>query len=60
MIEQLHVLKTAVVNTEAFRNSIRFQQGKRKSKSLLDFYILQKNTKVFLRTLCAFSILVYL
>jgi len=34
-----------------------FQQGKRKTKSLLDFYAYQK-MKVFLRTLCAFSFLV--
>jgi len=34
-----------------------FQQGKRKTKCLLDVYT--KKTKVFLRTLCAFSILAY-
>jgi len=36
MIEQLHELKIAVVNTEAFRNLIMFQHGKRKTESLLD------------------------
>jgi len=34
-----------------------FQQEKTTTKNLLDFYTWQK-TKVFLRTLCAFSILV--
>jgi len=35
------------------------QQGKRTTvKSLLDFYIQSQKTKVFLRTSCAFSILV--
>jgi len=34
--------KTAVVNIEALRHLIMFQQGKRKTKSLLDFYT-QKN-----------------
>jgi len=34
------------------------QQGKRKTKSLPDLCTLKK-TKVFLRTLCAFSILVW-
>jgi len=37
MMEQLHELKIAVVNIEAFRNLIMFQQGKRKTESLLDF-----------------------
>jgi len=30
--------KTAVVNTEAVKHLIMFQQGKRKTKNLLDFY----------------------
>jgi len=38
MVEELHELKTAVVNIEAFRNLIMFQLGKRKTKSLPDFY----------------------
>jgi len=37
MIELLHELKKAVVNIEAFRHVIMSQQGKRKTKSLLDF-----------------------
>jgi len=38
MIELLQSSKTAVVNIEAFRHLIMFQQGKRKTESLLDFY----------------------
>jgi len=34
-----------------------FQHGKRKTKTLLDF-LLNRKSKVYLRTLCAFSILV--
>jgi len=41
---------------EAFKNLIMSQQGKKKTKSLLD-YQHNKNLKVFLRTSCAFSIL---
>jgi len=37
MIKLLHELKTAVVNIEAFRHLIMSQQGKRKTKRLLDF-----------------------
>jgi len=37
MMEQLYELKIAVVNIEAFRHLITFQQGKRKTESLLDF-----------------------
>jgi len=43
MIEQLHEPKVAIVNIEAFRNLIMFQQRKRKTKSLLDFYTQQKS-----------------
>ena len=39
----MHELKTAVVNTEAFRHLIMSQQGKRKTNSLLDSYTQQKN-----------------
>jgi len=38
MIKLLHELKAAVVNIEAFRHFITFQQGKRPTKNLLDFY----------------------
>jgi len=38
MIELLHELKNRFFNIEAFRNLIMSQQGKRKTKSLLDFY----------------------
>jgi len=38
MVELLHELKTAVLNIEAFRHLIMSQQGKRKTKSLLDVY----------------------
>jgi len=38
MIELLHDSKTAVFNIEALRHLIMSQQGKRKTKSLLDFY----------------------
>jgi len=38
MIELFHEPKTAVVNIEAFRNLIMSQQGKRKTKNLLDVY----------------------
>jgi len=38
MIELLHELESAIVNTEAFRHLIMSQQGKRKTKSLLDFH----------------------
>jgi len=38
MIKLLHELKAAVVNIEAFRHLIMFQQGKRITKNLLDFY----------------------
>jgi len=37
MIKLLHELKTAVVNIEAFRHLIMYQQGRRKTKHLLDF-----------------------
>jgi len=49
--------KTAYVKIEAFRHLITSQQGRMKTKSLLNFYTHQKS-KVYLRTLCAFSILV--
>jgi len=38
MIELLHELKNSFYNIEAFRNLTMSQQGKRKTKSLLDFY----------------------
>jgi len=38
MIELLHALENSSFNTQAFRNLIMTQQGKRKTKSLLDFY----------------------
>jgi len=38
MIKLLHELKTLVVNIKAFRHLIMSQQGKRKTKNLLDFY----------------------
>ena len=38
MIELLHELKDSFFNIEAFRNVIMSQQGKRKTKRLLDFY----------------------
>ena len=38
MIELLHELKNIFFNIEAFMNLIMSQQGKRKTKSLLDFY----------------------
>jgi len=52
MIELLHELKTAVLNIVAFRLFIMSQLG--------NFWtsIRNKKLKVFLRTLCAFSILV--
>ena len=50
-------LKTAVVNVEAFRHLIMFQQWKQK---VCWTSINNKKSKVFLRTLCAFSILVQL
>jgi len=49
--------KTAVVNIEAFRHLTISRQGKRKTKSLLDLHTWQ-TTKVLLRILCAFSVLV--
>jgi len=56
MIEVLHKVITAVFNIEAFRHFIMSPQGKRKTKFSGLLYI-TKNW-VFLRTLCAFSILV--
>jgi len=38
MIEQLHELKIAIVDMKALGNLIMFQQEKRKTESLLDFY----------------------
>jgi len=38
VIKLLYELKRAVVKIEAFRHLIMSQQGKRKIKSLLDFY----------------------
>jgi len=38
MIELLHELKRAVFRIEAFRHLIMSQQGKTKTKRLLDFY----------------------
>ena len=38
MIELLHELKNSFFYIEAFRNLIMSQQGKTKTKSLLDFY----------------------
>jgi len=55
MIKLLHELKTAVVDIEAFRHLIMSQQGKRTTKTLLDFHTYKKS-KVFLRTSCTFSI----
>jgi len=37
MIKLLHELKNAVVNIEAIRHLLMSQQGKRKTKRLLDF-----------------------
>jgi len=41
LIELLHELKNSFVNIEAFRH-LMSQQGKRKTKSLLDLYTQQK------------------
>jgi len=57
MIELLHEFKTAFVNMKVVRNLIMSQQGKRKPK-VCWISIHNEKLKVFLRTLCAFSILV--
>jgi len=57
MIELLHELKTAVLNTEVFRHLIMSHQGKKSTESLLDFYtkqIIKSFLAYFMRILSSY------